>query len=150
MKIQIEATTKETKPDKNGKTYTGVKIQDGDWVNIHGDHRGKKGQMINITEPKQYGQSKWAEIEKPQPPEPVPSANNEKESIPEWERESRPLPPPAPPPTDKLTRPRTLQECFIILDMVSLHVKKLEPESPEARANLINNVMNKWLDGKII
>jgi hypothetical protein len=144
MKIEIEATTKETKPDKNGKTYTGVKIQGGDWVNIHGDHRGKKGQTINITEPKQYGQSKWAEIEKPQPPEPVPSANNEKENIPEWEKEA---PPPSPEQSKKVP---TFQQWFIILDMVSLHVKKLEPDSPEARASLTNNVMNQWIEGKII
>jgi len=157
MKIKVEATTKETKTTRKGSVYTGVKIEGGDWVNIYGNHVGKKGQILNISEPKTYsgtGTTKWAQIESVQSPEQVAdstprdsSPDGQKTKPPQEQSRSGPEAGISPEPS---TSRKTLQQYFITLDLVCLHVKKLEPDSPEARATLINNIMNLWAEGKII
>jgi hypothetical protein len=141
MKIQVEATTREVKVNQKGTVYTGIKIQGGDWVNVYGDHRGKKGQIIEITDPKSYagtGDTKWASVITSPRPDPPPA-------------------PPLPPSATKDEAPdklrgfeRTLQQYMTTMDILALHIKKLEPDSPEARAALINNAMTLWTDGKIV
>jgi hypothetical protein len=141
MEIKVEATTKEVRKTGKGTVYTGVKIEGGGWINIYGNHLGKRGQALLITEPKSYagtGETKWANVvtgsrsDPPPPSTPPPSAHKEE----------------AP---DKLRGfERTTQQYLTEMDIIHLHVKKLEPDSPDARAALINNAMTLWTEGKII
>ena len=145
MKIKVEATTKQTRKTSGGSVYTGVKIEDGDWVNVYGNHVGKKGQMLDISEPKCYagtGGTKWASVEKPFAPKEAPLAGQSEAPSPSFDPDTGPGPDTSP--------KKTLQQYFVNLDLIYLHVKKLEPDNPEARAMLTNNIMSLWAEGKII
>jgi len=126
MQIQIEATS-EVKKSNNGSTYTAIKYGGGSWVNVWGEHSGKKGQTINITEPTKFkGNTFWAKEDKTKP-EPPPQLEQPPSS------------------SGKLTK---ADYKNWLRDMFSLAVE-LEPDSPEARAALVNTAMIALSNGKI-
>lgn len=138
IKVKIEATAKELKKTQSGKPYTGAKIN-GEWINLHGDHRDKYGQTVTISEPSEFRGTKWAYVqeEKEQPASP-------------------PEPDPQDPgPTDPTYEPlqeggKTIAQYIQVMNRIYQAVKPLEIENGEARAALINTAMIAWTNGKIV
>lgn len=133
MEVKIEAVAKELRHTQGGSPYTGVKIKDGEWINLYGDHRDKKGKTITISEPEKFGQgkSKWARVEEKKEPAP------ESPSPPSEEQ----------PRTDGQ---KTVGDYLRVMNRMFQHIKSVEPNSPEARAALINTAMIAWTNGKLI
>ncbi len=134
MRVKIEIAAKDLKKTSKGTQYTSLKLSDGTWINMSGDHRELRG-SIDITEPKTYGNQPWAQLEKPSP-------SNETET-PKGETKDEGL-------ETKPGEPKTLNQWWTMVQLIHAKTKTLEPNNPEARAILITAGINAWLDGKIV
>jgi hypothetical protein len=104
------------------KEYTNIKTQSG-YINVWGDHLAEKGKTITITEPEKFGKSLWARIDKTKPePKPEPQKHIGI-TISDYER---------------------------FVERLHPWVLSLEPNSPEARAQMIDTAVIAFSNGKII
>jgi hypothetical protein len=136
MFVTVETVNRALQNTSKGKTYTTLKLQNNQWICILGDQRHLQGQRISISEPKPFGKDLWANLEKP----------SESEDLVNPPKTEKPVDPP--PRKETEISDKTLQQSFVILDLIFLHVKNLEMDS-QARAALVNNIMNLWAEGKI-
>jgi hypothetical protein len=143
MKIRVKSIAQELRHSNNGKEYTSLMTEEGEWINIFGNHLNKKGSVLNISEPKYFGKTKWASVQKEEtqgseisPPERLPQKTPPQESV---------------VPTEIVSSgQKTLADYIRILLLLNGTVKTIESGSPEARAMLINAGLAAWVDGKII
>ncbi len=136
MRVKVEIVAKDLKKTTKGITYTSLKLSDGSWINMSGDHRNLRG-LINITEPKTFGTQLWAQLEKHEPSD---------------ETESREQTPETgdPKPEAKTNQSKSLKETFTMIEILHSKSKTLEPASPEARAILTGAMLSGWFDGKLV
>ncbi len=139
MRVTIEAVAKDLKKTSKNTSYTSLKLTDGSWINISGDHRALRG-SINITEPKTFGSQLWVQIEKPPP------SDETKPGQPETKT------PKSEPETHRINegRPKTIKETFTMIEVLHAKSKTLEPASPEARAILTSAMISSWFNGKLV
>ena len=107
------------------KEYTNIKTESG-FINVWGDHLAEKGKIISITEPEKFGKSMWARIDK-----------------------SKPVPPP-PSPEHSKQNGITILKYERFIQRLHPMMLNLEPESPEARAQMIDTAVIAYSNGKII
>jgi hypothetical protein len=62
MLFTVESCTRELKKTKDGRDYTGLKIN-GNWINVPGDHRDKYKQQLDLEI-----QGNWGKIAQPNNP----------------------------------------------------------------------------------
>ncbi len=136
MRVTVEIVAKELKKTAKDIPYTSLKLSDGRWINMSGDHRALRG-SIDITEPKTFGNQLWSKIEKPEPSE----GTERKEQTPETGDQR---------PEAKTNQSKSLKETFTMIEILHSKSKTLEPASPEARAILTSAMLSGWLDGKLV
>lgn len=137
MEVKIEATAKELKKTQSEKPYTSAKIN-GEWINLHGDHRDKSGQIITISEPQTFKDRKWAYVQDKKETQPKPPETDPQD------------PGPIDPTYEPISEgPKTIAQYITVMNKLYQAVKPLDPDNGEARAALINTAMIAWVNGKI-
>lgn len=134
MRVSVETVAKDLKKTRDGKEYTGIKLQDGRWVNIMGDHRDKKGMLMNVTEPKTLGNGKqlWCfEDTKAGKAEAQGGGGAGSQS-------------------NVKSGAKTFANWDEFVKQAHATAASIEPNDGQARAALVNTAVIAWADGKII
>lgn len=59
MQVQVESCARDLRRTKDGREYTGIKVN-GEWINVMGDHRDAYKKQLDLDI-----RGKWAEVIKP-------------------------------------------------------------------------------------